>query len=96
MVLLEDVEVDASDDKVSFEDTALGEYVLVDEEEGYNEWREAQTEVRDEQPQDTMQYYDVVFLVDDSGSMVDNDPDNVRAPAVYNFIRPLRLRTDSR
>lgn len=89
MVLLDDVEVDASDDKVSFEDTALGEYVLVDEEEWYNEWREAQTEVRDEQPQDTMQYYDVVFLVDDSGSMEDNDPDNVRATAVYNFIRSL-------
>ena len=45
--------------------------------------------MRDEQPQDTMQYYDVVFLVDDSGSMEDNDPDNVRATAVYNFIRSL-------
>ena len=61
----------------------------MDEEAWYSEWREAQTEIREEQPQDTMQYYDVVFLVDDSGSMADNDPDNVRATAVYNFVRSL-------
>ena len=31
--------------------------------------------------------YDVVFLVDDSGSMATNDSNKVRATAVYNFIR---------
>ena len=89
MVLMPEVERDPAEDSISFADTALGEYVLVDEEAWYSEWREAQTEIREEQPQDTMQYYDVVFLVDDSGSMADNDPDNVRATAVYNFVRSL-------
>lgn len=89
MVLMPEVEIDASGNTITFVDSSLGEYTIVDEEEWYASWKAAQTELRDDQPAETMAYYDVVFLVDDSGSMVDNDPDMVRSTAVYNFIRSL-------
>ena len=89
MVLIEDVSVDKKNNTISFTDTSLGEYTIVDKDEWYQAWSEPLTELRQEMPEDTMAYYDVVFLVDDSGSMETNDPENVRATAVYEFIRSL-------
>lgn len=85
MVVL-NTKIDKTTCTASAKTNHFSEYILIDNSAWYEAWRKEQAEVRNDNKE---VLFDIVFAVDASGSMEDNDPQSARKIAVYNFITEL-------
>lgn len=85
MVIMES-EVNTEANTISFKTDHFSEYILIDLETWHNAWNERLIKAKDE----NSSAFDIAFVIDDSGSMSSNDPQNARLIACEEFIKILR------
>lgn len=85
MELLENSVADVENNKVTVKTSHFSQYVLVDSKAWYDAWAKSQLIVRDKS--NTSEYFNVVFLLDTSGSM--SDSIDLLKKAVRGFINEL-------
>lgn len=81
-----DTEIDTETNELKFKTNHFSEYILVDLESWREEWNKRLIREKDE----NASAFDIAFVIDDSGSMVDNDPQNARLAACEDFVNILR------
>lgn len=84
MVEIETI-IDSNNNTISFETKHFSEYIIVNIEEWKETWSERIVKIRDES-----ESFEIAFVIDDSGSMTNNDADNRRLDATKEFINTLR------
>lgn len=69
---------------ISFKTTHFSEYIIVNLDEWQSAWHKRVIKVRNESDK-----FEIAFVIDDSGSMSSNDPQNLRLEATKNFVEML-------
>lgn len=87
MELLEDSLVDIENSIISVKTTHFSKYIVVNSKEWYDAWTESQMLIRDLSAE--KRYFDVIFAIDSSGSMADDNKSNLSKECTYNFIENL-------
>jgi len=86
-----DSKLDINQNMVSVVTSHFSEYMLIDLAQWYAAWREELVTSGSRTTSTLVQSnnIDIVFVIDDSGSMTTNDKGGLRFAATYNFIRQL-------
>lgn len=79
-------DVNIEENKITFNTNHFSEYILVDLESWRNEWNKRLVREKDE----NASAFDIAFVIDDSGSMQENDPQDARLVACEDFVKILR------
>lgn len=87
MELLENSQVDIENSIISVETTHFSKYIVVNSKEWYDAWAESQMLIRDLSAE--KKYFDVVFAIDSSGSMANDNKSDLCKECTYNFIENL-------
>lgn len=90
---LPDQKVDLSKSTVSANVNHFSKYILLNGAKWDEAWGKELTAPKTEKEKET--YVDVVFSIDSSGSMLDNDPDDIRKKAAKNFVDKLKEKDRS-
>jgi len=85
MVIM-DSEVNSENNTISFKTNHFSEYILINLETWHNAWNERLIKAKDE----NSSAFDIAYVIDDSGSMSSNDPQNARLIACEEFVKILR------
>ena len=80
MVIM-DTKIDTEKNTISFDTNHFSEYILVNLDTWKEVWSERVVRVRD-----SSDSFNVAFVIDDSGSMESNDPQDLRIKATQNFV----------
>lgn len=80
MVIM-DSKIDTEKNTISFDTNHFSEYILVNLDTWKEVWSERVVRVRD-----SSDSFNVAFVIDDSGSMGSNDPQDLRIKATQNFV----------
>ena len=84
-MIIMDSTVNPEEGTIEFNTDHFSEYIIVDIEEWQAAWDQRVVRVRNDADS-----FDISFVIDDSGSMTSNDPQDLRIEAVENFIEILR------
>ncbi len=84
-MIVMDSSVDIENGTIEFKTEHFSEYIIVDLETWEAAWNQRVVRVRND-----ADAFDISFVIDDSGSMTSNDPQDLRIEAVENFIDILR------
>lgn len=76
--------IDTDKNTISFTTEHFSEYIIVNLDEWEAAWHKRVIKVRDESDK-----FEIAFVIDDSGSMSSNDPQNLRLEATKNFVEIL-------
>ncbi len=79
-------EIDTEKKEIRFQTNHFSEYILINLETWRSEWNKRLVRERDENASS----FDISFVIDDSGSMTDNDPKDARLAACEDFVKILR------
>ncbi|PGZ94146.1 hypothetical protein COE51_22890 [Bacillus pseudomycoides] len=85
---LPDQKVDLTNATVTAEVSHFSKYILLNGAKWDEAWEKELQAPKTEQDKET--YVDVVFSIDSSGSMGDNDPEDIRKKAAKNFVDKLK------
>lgn len=88
-ILDNDCIVDAENNKVSYVTTHFSTYMLVDSKAWYDAWRE-NIDYRSSVEGDEKHYFDIVFTVDCSDSMYNNNKMKMTVKALKNFVNSMQ------
>ena len=80
MVIM-DTKIDTEKNTISFDTNHFSEYILVNLDTWKEVWSERVVRVRD-----SSDSFNVAFVIDDSGSMESNDPQDLRIKATQNLV----------
>ncbi len=83
MVAIES-DIDSDKNTISFSTDHFSEYIIVDLDEWEEAWHKRVVKVRD-----GSEKFEIAFVIDDSGSMTSNDPQDLRLEATKNFVEIL-------
>ena len=83
MVTIES-DIDTDKNTISFTTDHFSEYIIVNINEWETAWHKRVIKVRDESDK-----FEIAFVIDDSGSMKSNDPQDLRLEATKNFVEIL-------
>ncbi len=87
--LLKDSKVDIVNSTVSVQTNHFSEYVVVNSTEWYKEWAKSQPAIRNEFINNS--HYNMIFVIDKSGSMSGNDKNGLSKECTYKFIEKLYI-----
>lgn len=87
MEILNNSKLDTTENIVSVDTEHFSRYVVVNSEEWYEAWARSQLVVRDESQ--AQNYFNIIFAIDCSGSMNDDNKNELSKECTYEFIQTL-------